>query len=235
MIHSTAGSTSWKKPLLPLRVALTTLKDVILVGHKKFNFVYQTKNKINGKTYIGVHCTNVLNDGYIGCGIRSQNSTNYYNTAFSNAVKKYGYENFDVEILSFFDSAEEAYEEESFLVCDSWVNSKNNYNTSVGGRHPKMSDDGKKRVSERMKVYNPMKNPDVASKVGAIASARNKGQKRTPEQIENIKKIRKDYCSKVVLDTLTNTKYSSMRKCSESIGKSRTFISDRIGARFKFM
>lgn len=40
---------------------------------KKYNFVYQTKNLINGKTYIGVRCTDNLNDGYIGCGITSNN------------------------------------------------------------------------------------------------------------------------------------------------------------------
>lgn len=225
---------SWNKPLLPQRVASTTLKDAILVGHKKFNFVYQTKNKINGKTYIGVHCTNVLNDGYIGCGIKSQNSTNYYNTAFSNAVKKYGYENFEVEILAFFNSSEEAYEEESYLVNESWINSKDNYNTSIGGRHSRMSEAGKKRVSERMKIDNSMKNPDVASKVGSIVAAKNRGSKRTPSQIENIRNIRKDYCSKKIIDTLSGIEYPSMRACSKSIGNSRTFIADRIGSRFKF-
>jgi hypothetical protein len=37
-------------------------------------YTYQTKNLINGKTYVGVHTTNRLNDGYIGCGIKSDAS-----------------------------------------------------------------------------------------------------------------------------------------------------------------
>ena len=226
---------TWRRNQLPQLVALTILKDAILVGHKKFNFVYQTKNNINGKTYIGVHCNNVMNDGYIGSGIRRQSSTRYSDTAFSNAVKKYGYENFEVEILAFFDSSEEAYEEESYLVNESWVNSKDNYNTSIGGRYSRMSEAGKKRVSERMRLDNPMRNPDVASRVGAIASIRNKGSKRTKEQIEKIKNIRKDYCSKKIIDTHSGIEYSSMRACSKAIGKSRTFISDRVGSRFKFV
>lgn len=47
-----------------------------------FYFTYQTKNLINGKTYIGVHSTHNLNDGYIGCGIKRQSDADY--------DKKYG-------------------------------------------------------------------------------------------------------------------------------------------------
>jgi hypothetical protein len=106
--------------------------------NKKFIFTYQTKNLINGKTYIGVHSTNDLNDKYIGNGIVS-NSSSYSQfragryRPFVMAVKKYGYENFKLEILSFFDTLEEAYEEEAFLVDYKWVKSQDNYNVSLGG------------------------------------------------------------------------------------------------------
>lgn len=110
---------------------------------KKYNFVYQTKNLINGKTYIGVRCTDNLNDGYIGCGVYSQESAvkgverdikEGHKGRFKQAVVKYGYTNFKREILSFFDTAEEAYEEEAWLVNDDWVRDKNNYNVSLGGK-----------------------------------------------------------------------------------------------------
>lgn len=108
---------------------------------KKYNFVYQTKNLINGKTYIGVRCTNNLNDGYIGCGVVSQKNAVHRKehrkdkTAFVNAVVKHGYENFKREILIFFDTSEEAYEEEAWLVNEDWVKDKNNYNVALGGLH----------------------------------------------------------------------------------------------------
>lgn len=110
---------------------------------KNFNFVYQTKNLINEKTYIGVHCTNNLNDGYIGNGIRNMSSclTQYRNgrkPPFISAVKKYGYKNFKSEILCFFDTRAEAYEEEEFLVNYDWVKNKNNYNVALGGMHNKV-------------------------------------------------------------------------------------------------
>lgn len=111
----------------------------IFMQEKKYNFVYQTKNMVNGKTYIGVHSTNKLDDGYIGCGIKKANFT--YNdknckSIFQKAVKKYGYHNFKVEILDFFDTADEAYKEESYLVTEEWVNRKNTYNMVLGGGRP---------------------------------------------------------------------------------------------------
>lgn len=110
---------------------------------KKYNFVYQTKNMVNGKTYIGVRTCNNLNDGYIGCGVINQNSAikavgrdskSGYKHSFKSAVVKYGYENFKREILCFFDTAQEAYDEESYLVDEKWVKSSNNYNISLGGK-----------------------------------------------------------------------------------------------------
>lgn len=111
--------------------------------NKKYHFVYQTKNLINGKTYIGTHSTNKIDDNYIGCGIYRQSDAkrevkrdgeNKHKYSFKGAVIKHGYENFKREILCFFDSAEEAYEEESWLVDEKWVKDKSNYNISLGGK-----------------------------------------------------------------------------------------------------
>lgn len=88
----------------------------------KYNYTYQTKNLINNKTYIGVHSTNNLNDGYIGSG-----------KLLKQAIKKYGKKNFTCTILCFFDTIHEAYQEELFLVDQIWVESTDNYNISLGG------------------------------------------------------------------------------------------------------
>ena len=56
-----------------------------------YNFTYQTKNLINGKTYVGVHSTDKLNDGYLGSGKRLQI-----------AIEKYGRDNFTSIPLDFF-------------------------------------------------------------------------------------------------------------------------------------
>ena len=56
------------------------------------DFVYLTKNLINGKEYIGSHHTNNIKDGYLGSG-----------TILVYAIKKYGKSNFKREILEYCD------------------------------------------------------------------------------------------------------------------------------------
>ena len=55
-----------------------------------YYFVYKTTNKLNGKYYIGQHCTEYIDDGYIG-----------YGKVFIKALKKYGKDNFYRKKLKF--------------------------------------------------------------------------------------------------------------------------------------
>jgi len=107
----------------------------------KYHFVYQTINLVNGKTYIGVHSTYNLKDGYIGNGIHAQSYAERESkrierksNRFLSAVLKYGYKNFKLEILSFYDTREEALDEEEFLVNKDYIKLENNYNIAIGGR-----------------------------------------------------------------------------------------------------
>jgi len=130
------------------------------MNNKKYYFTYQTKNLLNGKTYIGAHKTNNLKDGYIGCGICRPCDANYAkkrkrNTSpFPLAVVKHGYENFKIEILSFFDSWEEALEEEAFLVDETWVKSKNNYNACLGGGNAAIPNSYKRTIEKFVYQFN---------------------------------------------------------------------------------
>lgn len=86
------------------------------------HIVYRTTCMLDGRTYIGVHSTNDLEDGYLGSGI-----------LIDRAVKAYGPENFTREILSHHPSRLEASEEEKRLVHSEYILCPKNFNLRVGG------------------------------------------------------------------------------------------------------
>lgn len=87
-----------------------------------FNYLYDIRNRINGKLYRGAHSTNVLEDGYMGSG-----------RLIKAAIKKYGKENFEKECFLFVGSAKELYEWEALLVDQDFIDRPDTYNTSLGG------------------------------------------------------------------------------------------------------
>jgi hypothetical protein len=100
--------------------------------------VYKTTNLINQKYYYGVHLERRASDGYIGCGVCSNGTARNLkkkgaNSAFIDAVIKYGYENFKREILKEFDNRIDAFAYEAELVTEEVINNKNCYNCKIGG------------------------------------------------------------------------------------------------------
>lgn len=89
---------------------------------KSFHYFYKITNKLNNHFYYGIHSTDDVEDGYMGSGIR----LNY-------AYRKYGIENFEKEILHFFNTREEAAEYEAEVVTESLVRDENCYNIRLGG------------------------------------------------------------------------------------------------------
>lgn len=99
--------------------------------------VYLTVNLINAKIYVGVRQTPNPEkfDGYIGCGVTSDIvAKSKTPTPFRNAVVKYGYTNFRRLTLAVFDTAEEAYYQESRIVNEKFILRKDTYNVSLGGK-----------------------------------------------------------------------------------------------------
>lgn len=100
--------------------------------------VYKTTNLINQKYYYGVHLERRASDGYIGCGVCSDGTARNLkkkgaNSAFIDAVVKYGYKNFKREILKEFDNRIDAFAYEAELVTEEVINNKNCYNCKIGG------------------------------------------------------------------------------------------------------
>lgn len=100
--------------------------------------IYKFTNKINGKVYIGQSVN--LKQRYAGHKSASFNEKAAdYNTQFHQAARKYGWENFDYEIL--VEVSEEEYQKNCKILDDlekyfiEYYNSyKNGYNATAGGR-----------------------------------------------------------------------------------------------------
>lgn len=99
------------------------------ISKKKYYFIYETTNLLDGMVYRGYHSTNNLDDGYIGSG-----------KYFWSAVNKYGKENFKTEILEFCSCWDEMIEREEFYVDDEFYKLPTNYNLQKGGRIKKEKD-----------------------------------------------------------------------------------------------
>jgi hypothetical protein len=88
----------------------------------KYHFIYKTTNIKNGKYYIGMHSTSNLDDGYLGSGNKIRRS-----------IRKYGKENFKLEILQFFESRELLAEREKELVNEEILKDPMCMNLRKGG------------------------------------------------------------------------------------------------------
>ena len=84
--------------------------------------MYEIKNLINNKIYVGVHKTLNLNDGYMGSG-----------KVILRAIKKHGIENFTKTILETFDNAETMFSKEIEIVSDEFLARPDVYNLRRGG------------------------------------------------------------------------------------------------------
>jgi len=116
---------------------------------KQHNIVYKRTCLINNKIYIGVHCTDDLNDGYMGSGLY-----------FKRALEKYGKENFKSEILYDVETAELAFFIEELLVDEDFIKRDDNYNLRGGGGRGIIGPDSKIKMSlAKHGIYDGEKNP----------------------------------------------------------------------------
>lgn len=110
---------------------------------KTFNFIYKTTNKLTSKKYIGFHSTDNLDDSYLGSGV-----------ALNEAIKKYGRNNFEREILEFIDDVDNHLQYEEKWILQENTLSPYGYNLSPTGglgTSNSLSDEIKERISKSCK------------------------------------------------------------------------------------
>lgn len=102
--------------------------------------VYKHTNKINGKVYIGQTCLKITDrwlhgKGYVGC------------TYFYNAIQKYGWDNFEHEILFENLTKEKANELEKQMIKDyNSMDKEYGYNLMSGGVYSQPCDETKEKM-----------------------------------------------------------------------------------------
>lgn len=141
-----------------------------------YYYLYKTTNLVTGKFYIGVHKTEKeFDDKYYGSGLYIQR-----------AIKKFGKENFKIEVIQYCDSEEEAYSLEKEIVNEEFIKREDTYNMKIGGKGgwPVAGSDEAKRngliIKEYWKTEEYRKN--VSSKIS-------KATKRQMSSTEIRKKI----------------------------------------------
>jgi hypothetical protein len=85
-------------------------------------YLYEVRNNLNGKIYVGVHKSKSLDDGYMGSG-----------KIIQHAIKKHGVENFTKVILEIFDDSISMYAREKEVVTAEFLSRDDVYNLRRGG------------------------------------------------------------------------------------------------------
>ena len=150
-------------------------------------YVYEHVNKTNGKKYIGI--TKQLPENRWGT-----NGNNYKDSCphFWNAIQKYGWDNFEHNILFSGVSKEEACELEKKLISENKTQEKEyGYNIMEGGTAPSIPEEIRQKMSAAMMGNtNGAGHPCSEEKKKKISDAQ-KGRKFTNEHKENISKAKK--------------------------------------------
>jgi hypothetical protein len=165
---------------------------------QKHNLVYKTTNLINGNIYIGVHCTDKIDDGYLGSGI-----------ILKNAINIYGRENFKRDIIYDVDTSELAYFIESFLVDSSFCKREDTYNIKKGGEGgttEKLSIEHRKNISKGLMGHK------VSESARKKLSIFHKGIKKSKQHRIALKEAK---CKSKVLCINTGIIYNSLAEAQE--------------------
>lgn len=115
--------------------------------------IYKSTNKINGRVYIG---KTVRDFEHRKAQHKTQALNNRYNSYFHHAIRKYGWDNFDWEVIDFHDDEgtlglmEEAY----ILFFDSYNNGYNLTRGGDGASGAKRSEETRRKLSEALSGEN---------------------------------------------------------------------------------
>lgn len=207
--------------------------------------VYQYKNKINGKIYIGITSRKPEERwGSNGCNYKT--SPHFYS-----AIQKYGWDNFEHNILFTNLTKEQACLKEQELIKEfNSMNREYGYNSTSGGEIFTMNEETKQKISQSMMGNkNGLGHVCTEEKKQKISEAQ-KGRKFTEEHKQKLSDAAKNRhvpCSEEKKKTLSQNYphkkqvyceeldmiYESVQECSRQLGIPATNISKLCNGRGK--
>ena len=206
--------------------------------------VYQHKNKIDGKVYIGITSQKPEQRwGSQGCNYKS--SPHFYS-----AIQKYGWDNFEHNILFTELTKEQACLKEQELIKEyNSMNREFGYNSTSGGDIFTMNEETKQKISQAMiGNQNGLGYPCSEEKKEKISNAQ-KGRKFTEEHKQKLSEAAKNRhvpCSeekKQILKEKSHKKpvyceeldkiFESVQECGRQLGLPATNISKLCNGRGK--
>lgn len=159
------------------------MKDTL---DKKYKYIYKITNQINGKIYVGQHATNNLKYYYKGSGVR-----------LKEAKKKYGSENFKLEILEWYEGNSK---QEFNSLERKWIIDLKSDDPSIGYNLTRNCGGGyisdawyasrigrKHTEEEKRKISESNKGKKITEKQRKINSERHKGRIKSNETIRKMK------------------------------------------------
>ena len=143
-------------------------------------YIYRITNKVNGKTYVGQHKYKKLNDSYMGSG-----------KLLKKAVKKYGIENFEKEILySRIQYKETADDMERFAIAKERTLGKAEYNIANGGQGGNLGEEVNKKLrGKNNHFYGKHHSEETKKRISEAMKGKLSGRKGKHHSEEAKKKI----------------------------------------------
>ena len=207
--------------------------------------VYRHINKINGKQYIG--CTKRQPKKRWG-----KDGKNYYNTpCFFEAIKEFGWENFEHEIIKEGLTKEQAYELERQLIKKYKTQDRQyGYNILEGGVATYLPQEVREKMSKSMKgnknalgvefteerrrkISESLKGRSFSEEHKKNISKARKGKTHKPISAEARKKIADKHKKTPVYCEETQTTYESIQECARQLGFPASPICACCKGRFK--
>ena len=142
---------------------MNLLEDIKNPLWKQRYVIYCYTNKINGKKYVG-QTKGTLKNRHRQHMYEANNIGHGFNYHLHNSIRKYGIENFELDILNISDDYSIDMLEKYYIEKWNLTNRNNGYNSSTGGNDCSYTEERNKKISENHADFSGENHPQYGKK-----------------------------------------------------------------------